>query len=78
MSTLQLVLLCLALMLSGTGQPSPARTDLAHLQEILHDKQDPRNQSQAALLLLQPALDANYQAVKVASYLWPKTPEAPE
>src|ERR1700730_16250368 len=31
MSTLQSVLLCLALMLSGTGQPSPAQTDLAHL-----------------------------------------------
>jgi hypothetical protein len=27
----------------------------------------------AALLLLQPALDANYRAVKAASYLWPKT-----
>jgi len=53
MSTLQSVLLCLALMLSGTGQQSPAQTDLAHLREILHDKQDPRNQSQAALLLLQ-------------------------
>ncbi len=27
----------------------------------------------AALLLLQPALDANYQAVKAACYVWPKT-----
>jgi hypothetical protein len=26
----------------------------------------------AALLLLQPALDANYQAVKAAPYPWPK------
>jgi hypothetical protein len=26
----------------------------------------------AALLLLQPALDANYRAVKAAAYVWPK------
>jgi hypothetical protein len=26
----------------------------------------------AALLLLHPALDANYQAAKAASHLWPK------
>jgi hypothetical protein len=28
----------------------------------------------AALLLLQPALDANYRAVKAAAYVWPKDP----
>lgn len=27
----------------------------------------------AALLLLQPALDANYQAVKATRYFWPTT-----
>jgi hypothetical protein len=26
----------------------------------------------AALFLLEPALDANYQAVKAATYPWPK------
>jgi hypothetical protein len=30
----------------------------------------------AALLLLQPALDANYQAVKAALYPWPGQPAA--
>jgi hypothetical protein len=30
----------------------------------------------AALLLLQPALDANYQAVKAATYSWPIPPDA--
>jgi hypothetical protein len=29
----------------------------------------------AALLLLQPALDANYRAVKAAAYVWPKSPD---
>ena len=27
--------------------------DLAHLREVLHDRQDPRGQSQAALMLVQ-------------------------
>ncbi len=29
------------------------------------------------LLLLQPALDANYQGVKAACYVWPKSPDSP-
>jgi len=30
----------------------------------------------AALLHLQPALDANYQAVKTARYVWDETPDS--
>jgi hypothetical protein len=41
---------------------------LAELTEVMH-----MARRIAALLLLQPALDANYQAVKVASYVWPAT-----
>src|SRR5437870_2240901 len=51
MSTFAVVLLGAILLLSGTD-PS-AKIDLARLQEILHDKQDFRAQSQAALLLVQ-------------------------
>lgn len=39
---------------------------LAELTEVMHVAR-----RIAALLLLQPALDANYQAVKAASYVWP-------
>jgi len=38
------------------GEPATPRTpdlDLAHLREVLQDRQDPRGQSQAALLLVQ-------------------------
>src|SRR5438128_4869034 len=51
MSTFQVVLLGVVLLLSGGD--APTKMDLARLQEILHDKQDPRGQSQAALLLVQ-------------------------
>ncbi len=40
---------------------------LAELTEVMH-----MTRRIAALLLLQPALDANYQAVKAAAYVWPK------
>ena len=59
MSTVYPVLLSVALLLSGTDSLAPATSDLARLQEILRDKKDPRNQSQAALLLVQsPSPDA--------------------
>jgi HEAT repeat protein len=51
MSPIQPILLGLGLLLG-----SPLHTtdvDLAHLCEVLHDRQDPRGQSQAALLLVQ-------------------------
>jgi hypothetical protein len=40
---------------------------LADLTEVMH-----MARRIAALLLLQPALDANYQAVKAAPYVWTK------
>jgi HEAT repeat protein len=53
MPPLHVWLLGLGLLL---GDPTDSRTpelDLAHLTEVLHDRQDPRGQSQAALLLVQ-------------------------
>ncbi len=41
---------------------------LAELTEVMH-----MTRRIAALLLLQPALDANYQEVKAVSYVWPKS-----
>ncbi|HEY7313429.1 MAG TPA: type ISP restriction/modification enzyme [Gemmataceae bacterium] len=41
---------------------------LGELTEVMH-----MARRIAALLLLQPVLDANYQAVKAATYVWPKT-----
>ena len=43
---------------------------LAELTEVMH-----MTRSIAALLLLQPALDANYRAVKATAYSWPKAPD---
>jgi hypothetical protein len=43
---------------------------LTELTEVMH-----MTRRIAALLLLQPALDANYRAVKAASYLLPALPE---
>ncbi len=42
---------------------------LAELTEVMH-----MVRRIAALLLLQPALDANYRAVKAACYVWPQRP----
>jgi hypothetical protein len=42
---------------------------LAELTEVMH-----MVRRIAALLLLQPALDANYQTVKAAAYFWPRNP----
>ncbi len=44
---------------------------LAELTEVMH-----MTRRIAALLLLQPELDANYQAVKATAYVWPKPPNA--
>src|SRR5262245_51294988 len=80
MSILAPVLLGLGLALTETpGAVGPPRgtlegcgpvclsgaTDLAHLAEVLHDRQDPRGQSQAALLLLQSADPAAEKLVRV-------------
>jgi hypothetical protein len=43
---------------------------LAELTEVMH-----MARRIAALLRLQPALDANYQAVKAAVYVWPTDPK---
>ncbi len=40
-------------LLLGLGLLCASDVDLAHLREVLHDRQDPRGQSQAALLLVQ-------------------------
>jgi HEAT repeat protein len=51
-------LLGLGLLLGNPGPgraPPAADVDLAHLLEVLQDRQDPRGQSQAALLLVQSA-----------------------
>jgi HEAT repeat protein len=59
MQTIQPILLGLGMTLAvpGPARPAPlvhaAELDLAHLREVLYDRQDPRGQSQAALLLVQ-------------------------
>jgi hypothetical protein len=47
----------------------PNVATLAELTEVMHT-----TRRIAALLLLQPALDANYRAVKAAAFLWPQLP----
>src|SRR5262249_24166961 len=58
MQTVQPILLGLGLILGEAGAGRPPGEDLARLQELLHDHQHPRGQSQAALLLLQSGPDA--------------------
>jgi HEAT repeat protein len=59
MQPIQPILLGLGMTLLAPGpvHPAPpahaAELDLAHLREVLYDRQDPRGQSQAALLLVQ-------------------------
>src|SRR3954470_5645046 len=45
--------LLVALRMLCASPPARAELDLANLREVLHDRQDPRGQSQAALLLVQ-------------------------
>ncbi len=50
MPTIQPILLCLGLLAAGPRTDAP---DLAQLREMLHDRQNPGGQNQAALLLVQ-------------------------
>ena len=56
MQAIQPILLGLGMLLSD-GSSGPGKPDLAHLQEMLHDRQQPQGQSQAALLLLESKRD---------------------
>jgi len=53
MSAIHPMLLGVALLLWVPQSVTSGSADLARLQQVLHDKQDSRNQSQAALLLVQ-------------------------
>lgn len=53
MTTIQPLLLGLGLLLPAAGSPVHLPTDPARLREMLQDRQHPRSQSQAALLLVQ-------------------------
>jgi HEAT repeat protein len=53
MRILHTLLLNLSLLLPAADAPEPPRTDTARLREMLHDRQHPRGQSQAAVLLVQ-------------------------
>jgi HEAT repeat protein len=53
MQTIQPLLLGLGLLAANPAAARPPDADLAQLRELLHDREDPRGQSQAALLLVQ-------------------------
>src|SRR5262245_55316272 len=53
MQTTLSLLVGLGLLLAPPADVSPCEPDLAQLLEVLADRQDPRGQSQAALLLVQ-------------------------
>src|SRR4051794_36553787 len=55
MSTNRLLLLKLALLVPVAGLSAAPPSDPARLRELLRDRQHPRGQSQAALLLVQSA-----------------------
>ncbi len=55
-------------LLPRTPSAGPPLT-LDELTEVMH-----MTRRIAALLLLQPALDANYRAVKATAFLWPQPP----
>jgi HEAT repeat protein len=57
-------LLGLGLLAAGAGPARPADLDVAPLQEMLHDRQSPRGQSQAALLLVQSAAPGAEAAIR--------------
>ncbi|HZY84078.1 MAG TPA: HEAT repeat domain-containing protein, partial [Gemmataceae bacterium] len=58
------ILLGLGLLAAGAGPARPADLDVAPLQEMLHDRQSPRGQSQAALLLVQSAAPGAEAAIR--------------
>jgi HEAT repeat protein len=64
MPTISPILLGLGLLAAGDAPPRPADLDVAPLQELLHDRQSPRGQSQAALLLVQSGAAGAEAAVR--------------
>jgi HEAT repeat protein len=64
MPSIQPLLLGLGLLLNGPTPPRTPEVQLAHLREVLHDRQDPRGQNQAALLLVQSADPAAEKIVR--------------
>lgn len=64
MQAIQPILLCLATLLAERAAADAPAPDLAHLGEMLHDRQHPQNQSQAALLLVQSKWQGAEKAVR--------------
>jgi HEAT repeat protein len=64
MQAIQPILLCLGMLLNDGGTAAAHGPDLAHLQEMLHDRQNAHGQSQAALLLVESSLDGAEKAVR--------------
>ncbi len=64
MQALVPILLGLTTLFGDSGAANAPAPDLAHLREMLHDRQYPHGQSQAALLLVQSKLDGAEKAVR--------------
>jgi HEAT repeat protein len=64
MHAIQPLLLALGMLLGEGGAPVAREPDLAHLKEMLHDRQHALSQGQAALLLVQSTLDGAEKAVR--------------
>jgi HEAT repeat protein len=64
MQAIQPILLGLGMLLGDGGAIGPRGPDLAHLQEMLHDRQHALGQSQAALLLVQSMQDGADKVVR--------------
>jgi HEAT repeat protein len=64
MQALLPILLGLGTLLRDDGATAPRRPDLAHLQEMLHDRQNTHGQGQAALLLVESSSDGAEKAVR--------------
>jgi HEAT repeat protein len=58
------ILLGLGMLFADGGSAGPREPDLAHLREMLLDRQHPVGQSQAALLLVQSTLDGSEKSVR--------------
>jgi HEAT repeat protein len=63
MQAIQPILLGLGMLLSD-GSSGPRKPDLAHLQEMLHDRQQPQGQSQAALLLMESKVEGAAKIIR--------------
>lgn len=63
MQAIQPILLGLGMLLSD-GSSGPRKPDLACLQEMLHDRQQPQGQSQAALLLMESKLEGAAKIIR--------------